>query len=107
MPSSCTRQESLLSSENKPWCCHALNTREALVRVQERGSFQNPGWTAGWNSGREQKWVCVWLEEGTPWPSPYFYPPAFPPHIDCVCSGFTASSVTWALGEKHLRSNFS
>lgn len=54
VPSSCTRHKSLCSSEKISWGSSVGYTMEALVCVQTCGSFQNPGWTVGRNSGREE-----------------------------------------------------
>lgn len=51
VPSSCTRHMSLCSSEKESWISIVGYTMEVLVCVQTCGSFQNPGWTVGWNSG--------------------------------------------------------
>lgn len=45
---------SLCSSEKESWISIVGYTMEVLVCVQMCGSFQNPGWTVGWNSGREK-----------------------------------------------------
>lgn len=42
---------SLRSSEKESWIASVGYTMEVLVCVQTCGSFQNPGWMVGWNSG--------------------------------------------------------
>lgn len=42
---------SLCCSEKESWISIVGYTMEVLVCVQTCGSFQNPGWTVGWNSG--------------------------------------------------------
>lgn len=55
VPSSCTRHMSLCSSEKESWISIVGYTMEVLVCVQTCGSFQNPGWTVGWNSGGKKR----------------------------------------------------
>lgn len=52
VPSSCTRHKSLCSSEKESSGSNVEYTMEVLVSIQTCGSFQNPGWMVGWNSGR-------------------------------------------------------